>query len=329
MKPALSIVIIGRNEGERLRRCLRSVQEMEPVDGAVEVIYVDSGSTDRSMAVAAEAGAHAIALDHPRPSAARARNTGWQAAAADWILFLDGDTILHPEFPRTALQAVSYASCAVVWGHRRELHSDANWFQRVLDLDWIYRPGETEFCGGDALMRRSALEATGGFDATLIAGEEPELCLRLRRLGYTILHLDAPMTGHDLAITSWKQYWSRAARAGYAYSSMAWRTRNDAMPLWVAEAKANKTRAMVLMSALPVFFALLLVMPVLALTAASLVALMLIRSAWRARWKSADPVSLLLYAMHSHLQQLPIYAGQLAFQRDLARNQHRGLIEYK
>ena len=55
---------------------------------------------------------------------------------------------------------------AVVWGHRREIHPEQSIYNRVLDLDWIYAPGPTLFCGGDALFRRSVLTATNGFDAS-------------------------------------------------------------------------------------------------------------------------------------------------------------------
>lgn len=329
MKPVLSVVIIGRNEGERLRRCLQSVQAMEPVVRGHEVLYVDSGSSDQSMETAASLGARAIALESGRPSAARARNVGWRAAKGKWILFLDGDTILHPSFPQTALRTAMFSSCAAVWGHRRELRPNANIFHRVLDLDWVYLPGETEFCGGDALMRRSALEAAGGFDDALIAGEEPELCARFRALGYKIIHIDAPMTRHDLAITRWRQYWQRATRAGYAYAQMAWRTRDRTAPLWVNESGANKVRAFALMSAAVAAVLSLLTAPWLAAAGSIAAVALLARSAWRARWKSPSAVSLALYAVHSHLQQIPICVGQVTFQIDLARNRRRGLIEYK
>jgi len=228
-----------------------------------------------------------------------------------------------------ALAAAGPADIAAVWGHRRELYPNANFFQRVLDLDWVYPAGESEFCGGDVLMRRSALEAVNGFDSSLIAGEEPELCSRLRAAGHRILHIDAPMTTHDLAITRLSQYWKRASRAGYAYSQMATRTRDAEVPLWVDESAANKKRAVALCAAtLTLFFALFLA-PLLAAFGMVAAAALLLRSAWRARWKSEDPVSLALYAVHSHFQQFPIFAGQLAFHRDLARNQRRGLIEYK
>ncbi len=322
LNPTLSVVVIGRNEGERLRRCLVSIRDRNPIEGNVEVIYVDSNSSDGSPALAAALGARVIELNAARPSAALARNAGWRAASAPWILFLDGDTILHPAFPRLALHHAGDPTVAAVWGHRREIAPNANFFHRVLDLDWVYAPGITPFCGGDALFRRTALEQAGGFNESLIAGEEPELCTRLRGIGFQILHIDAPMTGHDLAITSWRQYWRRAARAGYAYAQMAWRTRDERFPLWGTESRGNAVRALVLLT-------LVAATPFAPLPALAVLAALIARSAWRSRWKSDDNFSLLCYGAHSHLQQFPIFAGQAAFWWDLLQNRRRGLIEYK
>jgi cellulose synthase/poly-beta-1,6-N-acetylglucosamine synthase-like glycosyltransferase len=329
LTPTLSVVVIGRNEGARLTRCLKSILAMEPVDGGFEVIYVDSGSTDSSLEVAAGFGAKVLKIEEGRPTAARGRNLGWRAARGPWILFLDGDTILNPSFPRVALAAATDDSIASVYGHRREIYPNANFYQRVLDLDWIFPLGQTEFCGGDTVMRRSALEAVGGYDSTLIAGEEPEMCSRMRALGYVILHIDAQMTLHDLAITRWSQYWRRASRTGYAYAQISTRTRDGKVPLWVRESAANRKRAVVLMAMAASLIVVAVVSPVAGAVCVLLGICLLVRSAWRARWKSKDPLSLFLYAIHSHLQQIPIFFGQLEFQRDLKRNERRGLIEYK
>src|SRR5580704_15151294 len=208
----LSVVVIGRNEGRRLARCFESIARVENVT-IREVIYVDSASTDGSVELASRYGAHSITVRAERPTAALGRNTGWRRTTSDLVLFLDGDTVLNPGFPSAACDAISRdQSIAAIWGHRRELHPEQSFFNRVLDLDWVYAPGVTEFCGGDVLMRRTVLAETGGFDEGLIAGEEPELCRRIRALGHKILHIDRVMTGHDLQITRWSQYWKRAAR---------------------------------------------------------------------------------------------------------------------
>lgn len=358
-QPSLSVVVIGRNEGERLVRCLTSVRAMRWPQAEVELIYVDSASQDDSPARARDLGALVIEARPLRPCAAVGRNLGWRRATAPIVLFLDGDTILHPEFVTQAMTAFSDPQVAVAWGHRRELYPQASLYHRVLDLDWVYAPGPSLFCGGDALMRRSVLAEVGGYDEELIAGEEPELCQRLRARGYVIQHLDVPMTQHDLAISSWSQYWRRAQRAGYAYAAVADRARRTQptrnaeavtlpatpsvrsasetaaleriSPLWVGEARSNIFHTLVLgllgvwgiVSAL----AMRSLLPITAVAVCG--GLLALRSAYRARWKSAQPFTLVLYGVHAHVQQIPIFVGQLTYWCDCWIGQERALMEYK
>ncbi len=327
----LSVVIIGRNEGARLTRCIRSVLAMRNVRGPFEIIYVDSASSDGSAERAKELGASVIVVHPQRPSAALGRNAGWRAARAPVVLFLDGDTILNPDFVAKALPLLKDPKVAVVWGHRRELRPEASIYNRVLDLDWIYPPGPSEFCGGDALMRRSALERVEGFDERLIAGEEPELCQRLRTQGLRIEHIDQPMTLHDLAITRWDQYWRRATRAGHAYAEVAARFGGSKHPLWSSEVRRNWMHVTILLTAA-------LGGIVLAIVAGGLWPLLLpiafylsliVRTARRVEWKDPSLVTRLLYGLHSHLQQIPILVGQIGFYRDRRAGRQRRLIEYK
>lgn len=328
--PVLSVVVIGRNEGERLVRCLESVRAMADPGGPVELIYVDSASTDSSPERAAALGARVLTVRPERPSAATGRNAGWRVAQAPFVLFLDGDTILHPRFVADSLPEFQNPKVGVVWGHRREISTDASLYNRVLDLDWIYPPGITEFCGGDALMRREALVEVDGFDASLIAGEEPELCQRLRARGYQILHVDRPMTGHDLAMTRWQQYWRRAVRAGHAYAEVAARFRGTATPLWEADARRNLIRGGVLLLTLVLGVGgALLGSAIIPLLVVGLWLALAVRTALKVGWKSRDPLTRFLYGLHSHVQQIPILVGQLGYYRDRWRGRRRGLIEYK
>lgn len=328
--PKLSIVVIGRNEGARLAKCLDSIKQVQSVL-VKEIIYVDSASTDGSPELASRYGAVVIVVRPERLTAAIGRNAGWRRAESDLVLFLDGDTVLHRDFPRAACDALSRdPSVAAVWGHRREIYPEASIFNRVLDLDWVYRPGLTEFCGGDVLIRREALLEIDGFDEGLIAGEEPELCRRMRARGYTILHIDHPMTGHDLQITRWSQYWKRATRAGHAYAEVSERYRGSNDPSFAFERKGNLIRGS--------FWPLSLVVVILAgirfgfLPFALWLALLLllsVRSAWKAHWKEANPWTLFLYGIHSQLQHAPILVGQLQYEFNKRRGRSAQLIEYK
>jgi GT2 family glycosyltransferase len=234
----IGAVVIGRNEGPRLVACLRSLPDsMRPV------IYVDSGSTDGSVAAARARGALVVSLDMGRPfTAARARNAGFaalmQAGGPALVQFLDGDCVLQPgwtEAARAVLQANS--EVGVVCGRRRERHPEASVWNRLCDAEWDTPVGPAKACGGDALMRTEAVAGVGGFDDGLIAGEEPELCLRLRKAGWKIWRIDHEMTLHDAAMTRFGQWWRRTRRAGHAFAEGA--AMHGAPPErhWVAETR--------------------------------------------------------------------------------------------
>jgi cellulose synthase/poly-beta-1,6-N-acetylglucosamine synthase-like glycosyltransferase len=330
-EPALSVVVIGRNEGARLVRCLESVRNMR-WHGAIELIYCDSNSSDGSADRAAALGIRVVEIGTGRLSAARARNAGWQPSSAPFILFLDGDTILHPDFVTNALARFDDdPRIAVVWGHRRETHPEASLYNRILDLDWIYEPGFSEFCGGDAIMRRFALQRAGGFNPDLIAGEEPDLCRRIRADGGLILHIDTPMTGHDLAMTSWRQYWRRAIRAGHAYAEIAALYRNTADPFWTGTSRSNAIRAYLylLAPASSILIALLLRSWVPVLLLLPCIAAVIVRTAIRTRQKHASVATVILFAVHSHFQQIPIFVGQLRYRMIAGRHGRSELIEYR
>lgn len=327
----LSIVVIGRNEGSRLERCLESIGAMRS-PGPTELIYVDSNSCDGSADIAAAAGAKVIVLSSSHPTAAAGRNAGWRNAHAPLILFLDGDTILDSNFVVESLSEFRDPRVSIVFGNRRETNSRGSLYNRVLDLDWISpHMGESEHCGGDALVRADVLEEVGGYDDRLIAGEEPDMCRRIRGRGYLIVHVNRPMTGHDLAITSVKQYWRRAVRSGYAYAEIAHRYRHTSLPFWRRESRLNLFHSAFLMvvgiagvaSALATHFSALLAIPGL------IIAVLAMRTAVRFQWKSDHWSTLLWYGLHSHVQHIPISIGQIQFWRDQWSGRIPALIEYK
>ena len=220
---AVAVVAIGRNEGERLRACLRSV-----IDAAALVVYVDSGSTDASVAMAREMGAHVIELDMSVPfTAARARNTGWRrvrelAPELRRVQFVDGDCAVVEGWLTQALAFLqARPDVAAVCGRRRERHPEQSVYNLLCDLEWDAPTGETKACGGDVMLRVEALEAAGGYRDSLIAGEEPELCVRLRAAGWHIWRLPAEMTAHDAAMTRLSQWWKRCMRTGFSHAEGA------------------------------------------------------------------------------------------------------------
>lgn len=233
----VAFVAIGRNEGERLKRCLAS---LAPV--SAQVVYVDSGSTDGSADYARNTGAEVVALDMSRPfTAARARNAGFERAAARWpgaafVMFIDGDCEMAEGWIEKGLAFLdAEPGYAVACGRLRERHPEASFYNRMCDLEWATPVGEAAACGGIALYRKSAFEATGGFAESMIAGEEPELCLRLREAGWRIRRLDAEMARHDAAMTRFSQWWRRAVRSGHAYAEVVSMHFRSPKRIWVRE----------------------------------------------------------------------------------------------
>lgn len=219
----IGAVVIGRNEGERLIRCLESI--LKTTD---KVVYVDSGSDDDSVTDATALGVRVVVLDKDLPfTAARARNTGFEELmshqdAPAYVQFVDGDCEVRAGWIDQAKDFLTAnETVAAVCGRRRERYPDASKYNRLIDIEWDTPVGEAKSCGGDALMRSAALRAEGGYNPNLIAGEEPELCVRFRQAGWQIWRLDAEMTWHDAELLSFGQWWNRSRRAGFAFAEGA------------------------------------------------------------------------------------------------------------
>jgi GT2 family glycosyltransferase len=216
----VGLVVIGRNEGRRLEACLLSVRA-----DVVPVVYVDSGSTDGSVERARELGAHVVELDMSMPfTAARARNEGFAQLMQSrpelrYVQFVDGDCEMCPGWLQRGAAALDQLPhAAIVAGRVRERHREATVYNRLCDMEWNTQPGVVSECGGIHMVRAEVFERAGGFNPSLIAGEEPELCVRLRRAGWQIVRVDADMALHDAAMTRFGQWWKRSVRSGYAYA---------------------------------------------------------------------------------------------------------------
>lgn len=318
-------VVIGRNEGERLRNCLQSVRS----DVAISV-YVDSGSSDSSIQVALGMNVHVVNLNMDRPfTAARARNAGFTQALElipniDFIQFVDGDCEVQSGWLGTAHEyLLANPNVAAVCGRLREKFPERSIYNRLCDLEWDTPIGATKACGGIAMIRASAMLQTGGFRDSLIAGEEPELCIRLRALGWEIQRLDAEMARHDAAMVRFAQWWKRATRSGYAFAEGAYLHGNWPERHWVYESR----RAIVWGVLVPVSVLALtaLVGPVLALLFC-IYPLQIVRLFIR---ESGNTSTRMLKAAFYMLARFPEAAGYLKFMADRLRRRQANLIEYK
>ncbi len=329
MRPedGLGVVVIGRNEGERLQRCLESL-----VGQCAQLVYVDSGSTDGSASMARALGADVVELDMTRPfTAAWARNTGWRRLAAlrpDIVMvhFFDGDCeVVEGWIEAAVAELEARPELAVVCGRRRERFPSASIFNRQCEIEWNAAAGEIRSCGGDALMRLAALQAVGGYRDNLIAGEEPELCVRLRAAGWKIWRLNRDMDWHDAAITRWSQWWNRSKRAGHAFAEGAFLHGGAPERHYVAESR----RALVWGFLLPLAILALGMVEPWAFLILAVYPLQMLRLALRPQPAAREAHAVWSRAFFLVAGRFPEAAGVLLFHRRRLQGRSNVLIEYK
>lgn len=211
------VVVIGRNEGDRLRACFDSLAPQTS-----RIVYVDSGSTDGSMQMALARGIATVNLDMSVPfTAARARNRGFEHLRRQWpgitfVQFVDGDCeMLGGWLPAACAYLEANQNVACVCGRLRERFPERSVYNRLCDAEWDRPAGETPACGGIAMMRAVSFESVGGFRDDIAAGEEAELCSRLRLQGGMVWRLSTPMALHDASMYRFGQWWIRCKRTGF------------------------------------------------------------------------------------------------------------------
>ncbi|MUH01192.1 glycosyltransferase [Scytonema sp. UIC 10036] len=328
MQP-IGVVVIGRNEGERLYHCLKSAIGENRI-----VVYVDSGSTDSSVALAQSLDVHVVELDSSIPfTAARARNVGFEHLLqvnpeVEFVQFVDGDCrIVEGWLEKAERSLVAHPDVVVVCGRRREEFPHKSIYNLLCDIEWNTPVGEAKACGGDAMMRVNAFKKVGGFNPVLIAGEEPELCVRLRQIGGKILRIDAEMTLHDAQILRFGQWWKRTIRNGHAYAEGAWLHGRSPERHWVRESRRIWLWGL--------FFPLLAIAGVLPTMGLSIVLLLLAYAflAYRVyrftRKRNFPPSDAIVYALFCVLDKFPQLQGQIKFHLSRLSKQQRTIVEYK
>ncbi len=326
-RASVGIIAIGRNEGDRLRVCFDSIAGL-----SASIVYVDSGSSDDSVALARSRTIEVVALDLSAFfTAARARNEGFKRLrelkpGVEYVQFLDGDCQLVAGYLEKACAVLdARADVAITCGWRRERDPHRSIYNELCDVEWQAPAGDTTWCGGDFLIRAAALEQMNGFDASVIAGEEPELCVRLREKGWKIHRLAETMTLHDAAMTRFWQWWRRTVRTGHAFAEGAAMHGRPPYRHCVREVRSNWFWGVVL--------------PVVALAAAwpthgwSLVLLLLypllaVKVFIGARRQMADRLAA-AFAVFCVIGKFSQAAGQLKFVLMRMAGRRSRLIEYK
>lgn len=307
----LTVVVIGLNAAATLEACLESVRAaIATLTQGARVLYVDGGSRDDSVAIARRLGVEVIQLATDRPTAAKGRNAGWRASTTPLVQFVDSDTRLEPGWLGYATHAIRAGDrIASLFGQLHEANPTGSLYNEVCGFDWYVPPGDWRMCGGNALFLRDALQEVDGFDEALGAGEEADLCWRLRQRRWRIVCAAELMAHHDLGMAGFAAYWKRAERSGFAYGEIGLRFAGTDDPMWLREFLRNLAfPPLGLLVVGAVWY--LLGLPGLAALAALLAA----RLAWKLRALRPRIPSLgkrALYLAHLSFARLPLFVGGL------------------
>lgn len=320
---SVAAIAIGRNEGQRLQRCLMSLRPH-----VSRLVYVDSGSTDDSVAFARSIGAQVVELDPAIPfSAARGRNEGFNALSNDlpqYVQFVDGDCEVDPSWIPAGMAALAAdQGLGVVTGWRTERYPEANAYHAMAEIEWHQPAGEIVACGGDMMLRSEVFAKVGGFDPAIVAAEDEDFVIRVRQAGYRALRLPLTMTLHDIAISKFREWWRRNIRSGQGFAEVG-----DLRP---PHFKAERIRAIIFGFVLPVILIIglgtatwwLWIPPLIAYSLSTF-------KVWRWLLDIGTPPSLApSVAGLFTLAKLPHFIGLVRFYLRGGRKARAQIIEYK
>lgn len=211
-----SIIIPAKNEAANIGRCLDSIRRMEWDRDQYEVIVVDNGSTDATVAIAGEKGATVYVK--PGLTIAGLRNFGAAHAVGEILAFIDADCTVATSWLANAFLYLQRPN-VVCFGSPPLVQEDATWVQST----WFsIRKKKNDRCETDWLesmnmfVRREAFATAGGFDESLITCEDYDLSMRLKTQGRIIT---------DSSITA--IHHGEAATVGQFFRKELWRARSN------------------------------------------------------------------------------------------------------
>lgn len=185
-----------------MESCLKAlIAQMEPDD---EIIMVDNGSTDRTVAIAESLG-RVSTLKSSASTISAVRNFGASKAAGDILAFIDIDCYIREGW-RKAVESILSDKSIDATGSLYDLPEDATWVETVW---WSSRPKEATkthyMVGGNFVIRSHVFQAIRGFDEKLVTDEDSDIGERLNQEGYVIV--DDPRAGavhHGNPKTLWE-----------------------------------------------------------------------------------------------------------------------------
>ncbi len=216
--PRISVVVCTYNGARTIRDCLEGLRKLEYSE--FEVIVVDDGSTDDTAAIAQQYDVRLISTANHGLS--HARNIGWRAARGSIVAYLDDDAYPDPHW-LTYLAAAFLSTSDVGVGGPNIAPPNDGWIAECVanapggPVHVLLSDREAEHIPGcNMAFRRAALEAIGGFDEQFrVAGDDVDVCWRLRQRGWTLGFSAGAMVWHHRR-NSIRAYWRQQVGYGRA-----------------------------------------------------------------------------------------------------------------
>lgn len=181
----VSAIIPAFNSKETIGRCLQAIRNLDHPADKVEVIVVDNGSSDATPDIALQYGARV--LFYPKIFVSEMRNMGVASSIGEIIAFIDSDCIVSPDWLRCGLRQLEDSRVGIV-GCGYAINNPPSWIERHWFSSHLIPKSKVNFLpAGNMLLRKDVFWRAGGFNPRLETGEDSDLCLRLRKLGYSIV----------------------------------------------------------------------------------------------------------------------------------------------
>lgn len=237
----LTVILISKNQAWNIARLIQSVIKETEFIASREIMLVDSASTDKTVEIASEYPIRILQLSAEQflcPSAGR--YIGYQNTTGEFVLFLDGDNELYPQWLEMAMGLLAeHDDIAGITGDCIVLPEDGTDRDKPSELEKVVHEFKAvKQTGGEALFRRSVLDEVGTFNPFLYSDEEPDLALRIRGAGYRLVKTTYPIsydyTPDDDLISTKIKRWRRNLYLG-AGQNLRYRLGSGELWLYIKE----------------------------------------------------------------------------------------------
>ena len=205
--PYVSVVIPAHNEERYIGKCIASVMKTGWPREMLELLVIDHTSTDRTAKLARALGARVLAISTGKIGSVR--NAGLAAAKGEYVAYVDGDCSVPATWLQTAIGLLESDESIGAVGGPCLSPTDGTWVERSLApsaIESSFARRVKAIATSSFIARTSLLRETGGFDESLISGEDDDMSNRIRSRGLAlvstsdchIVHHGYPQTWQDV-----------------------------------------------------------------------------------------------------------------------------------